>query len=113
MYSEEELFLQLLDEEQKKDILQNNEEDTYMQLLDEEDLIPNDNSVTHHVEYDKQKNNISKTIISTPKVTCPYCQSTDTKKISGTSRFMSTGIFGLASGKLGKQWKCNKCKSNF
>ena len=48
-----------------------------------------------------------------PTVTCPYCQSTDTKKISGTSRFMSTGIFGLASGKLGKQWHCNKCKSDF
>jgi len=48
-----------------------------------------------------------------PTATCPYCQSTDTKKISGTSRFMSTGIFGLASGKLGKQWHCNKCKSDF
>jgi Zn finger protein HypA/HybF involved in hydrogenase expression len=48
-----------------------------------------------------------------PSVTCPYCQSTDTKKISGTSRFMSTGIFGLASKKIGKQWHCNKCKSDF
>lgn len=46
-------------------------------------------------------------------VKCPYCQSTDTKKISGTSRFMSTGIFGLASKKIGKQWHCNKCKSDF
>lgn len=48
-----------------------------------------------------------------PTVTCPYCQSTDTKKIFGTSRFMSTGIFGLASKKIGKQWHCNKCKSDF
>lgn len=48
-----------------------------------------------------------------PVVTCPYCQSTDTKKISGVSRFMSTGIFGLASKKIGKQWHCNKCKSDF
>lgn len=48
-----------------------------------------------------------------PTVTCPYCQSTDTKKISGTSRFMSTGIFGLASKKIGKQWHCNKCTSDF
>ena len=50
---------------------------------------------------------------SKPTVTCPYCQSTDTKKISGTARFMSTGIFGLASKKIGKQWHCNKCKSDF
>lgn len=50
---------------------------------------------------------------SKPTVTCPYCKSTNTKKISGTSRWMSTGIFGLASGKLGKQWKCNNCKSTF
>lgn len=48
-----------------------------------------------------------------PTVTCPYCQSTDTKKISGTSRFMSTGIFGLASKKIGKNYHCNKCKSDF
>lgn len=50
---------------------------------------------------------------STPIITCPYCQSTDTKKISGTSRWISTGLFGLASSKVGKQWHCNKCKSDF
>lgn len=46
-------------------------------------------------------------------VTCPYCKSTNTKKISGTSRFVSTGLFGLASSKIGKQWHCNSCKSDF
>ena len=50
---------------------------------------------------------------SKPTVECPYCQSTDTKKISGTTRFVSTGLFGLASSKVGKQWHCNKCKSDF
>ena len=50
---------------------------------------------------------------STPTVTCPYCQSTDTKKISGTSRWVSTGLFGLASSKVGKQWHCRKCGSDF
>ena len=62
------------------------------------------------VEKNKQEKEQSK---QKPIVTCPYCQSTDTKKISKTSRFMSTGIFGLASKKLGKQWHCNKCKSDF
>lgn len=46
-------------------------------------------------------------------ITCPYCKSTNTKKISGTTRFVSTGFFGLASSKIGKQWHCNSCKSDF
>jgi len=48
-----------------------------------------------------------------PTITCPYCQSTKTKKISTTSRVVSTGLFGLASKKVGKQWHCNKCGSDF
>lgn len=48
-----------------------------------------------------------------PIVTCPYCKSTNTKKISGSSRWFSTGVFGLASSKVGKQWHCNSCKSDF
>lgn len=63
------------------------------------------------VEYPKEAHNT--TFKQTPTVACPYCQSTNTKKISGTSRFMSTGIFGLASSKIGKQWHCNSCKSDF
>lgn len=44
---------------------------------------------------------------------CPYCQSTDLKKITGSDRFISVGLFGLASKKVGKQWHCNNCKSDF
>ena len=50
---------------------------------------------------------------STPTITCPYCQSTNTKKISGTARWLSVGLFGLSSGKVGKQWHCKKCGSDF
>lgn len=49
-----------------------------------------------------------------PIVECPYCHSTNTKKISGMSKAGSIallGIFGL--GKTIKQWHCNKCKSDF
>ena len=46
-------------------------------------------------------------------ITCPYCQSNNTKKISGGARWLSTGLFGLASSKVGKQWHCNKCGSDF
>lgn len=44
---------------------------------------------------------------------CPYCQSTNLKKITGSDRFISVGLFGLASKKVGKQWHCNNCKSDF
>ena len=48
-----------------------------------------------------------------PVVTCPYCQSTNTQKISTMSRAFSVGLFGFGSSKVGKQWHCNKCGSNF
>ena len=42
-----------------------------------------------------------------PKVECPYCHADDVKKISTANRMVSTGMFGMASKKLGKQWHCN------
>lgn len=41
--------------------------------------------------------------------TCPTCHSTNLSKISGTSRWLSVGLFGLASSKIGKTFKCNSC----
>lgn len=49
-----------------------------------------------------------------PTVECPYCHSTDTKKISGASKAGSIALFGFfAMPKASKQWHCNKCKSDF
>lgn len=50
---------------------------------------------------------------SKPTVTCPYCESVDTKKISSTSRVVSVGLFGIGSKKIGKQFHCNSCKADF
>ncbi len=44
---------------------------------------------------------------------CPYCKSYNTKKISAASRGLSFGLFGFGSGKVGKQWHCKSCKSDF
>ena len=44
---------------------------------------------------------------------CPYCKSADTKKISTLSRAASVSLVGVASGKIGKQWHCNHCGSDF
>lgn len=48
-----------------------------------------------------------------PVITCPYCKSTNTKKLSSLSRAFSAGFFGLGSSKIGKQWHCNRCGSDF
>lgn len=45
--------------------------------------------------------------------TCPICHSTNVQKISGLSRMASVGFFGIGSKKIGKQWHCNNCKSDF
>ena len=51
---------------------------------------------------------------STPIITCPYCQSTNTKKISGLSKAVSVGLFGIfALGKTTKQFHCNNCSADF
>ena len=50
---------------------------------------------------------------STPKVSCPFCKSLNTDKISAASRIASVGMLGLFSKKLGKQWHCNNCNSDF
>lgn len=53
-------------------------------------------------------------IYAKPTVECPYCHSTNTKKISATSKAGSVALFGIfALGKVSKQWHCNKCGSEF
>lgn len=46
-------------------------------------------------------------------IRCPYCHSTNVKKISTTSRAASAMVFGIISKKIGKQWHCDNCKSDF
>lgn len=50
---------------------------------------------------------------SRPTVTCPYCHSTRCSRISILGRIVSVELWGLASNKLGKQWHCEDCGSNF
>lgn len=61
--------------------------------------------------YEVEKLNDIKTIPNQPK--CPYCQSTNLKKLDVIDRGVSFGLFGFASSKVGKQWHCNNCKSDF
>lgn len=52
-------------------------------------------------------------LASGKRVICPYCKSTNTEKISTLNRAVSISIVGVASSKLGKQWHCKNCNSNF
>jgi transposase-like protein len=62
---------------------------------------------------EQRKNQMPIVPSSKPTITCPYCQSTNTKKIGIVSRSTSFGLLGFGSGKVGKQWHCNSCKSDF
>lgn len=45
---------------------------------------------------------------------CPYCNSTNIKKITTGSKVAHTALFGIFSmGRNSKQWHCNNCKSDF
>lgn len=44
---------------------------------------------------------------------CTYCGSANIKKISTTGRLVSTGLFGLGSKAIGKQFHCNNCGADF
>ena len=47
-------------------------------------------------------------------VECPYCHSTNTKKITNTSKAIHTALFGIFSmGRNRKNYHCNKCGSDF
>lgn len=66
--------------------------------------------------YHKQLNELNtQNVFSNPQnIQCPYCKSTNVKKISATSKVTHTALFGLASmKKVNSNWHCNNCKSDF
>ena len=48
-----------------------------------------------------------------PTITCPYCKSTDCKKITATAKAVNIALFGIFGNKRRYQWHCNNCKSDF
>ena len=49
-----------------------------------------------------------------PTIECPYCHSTNTKKITNTSKAVHTALFGLFSiSRNSKQYHCNSCGADF
>ena len=73
--------------------------------------------VNRLIESKIEENNIlapvPSNIINSKKTGCPYCGSSNITKIGTLSKVISVEVMGLASDKIGKQWHCNNCKSNF
>ncbi len=46
-------------------------------------------------------------------VHCPYCNSTNLKRITTTAKAVNIAMFGLFGNKRKYQWHCNNCKTDF
>lgn len=65
-------------------------------------------------EVNENVRNIHLTPIQSPNVPkCPTCGSTNIKRISTANRAVSIGLFGLLSGKIGKNYECRDCKAKW
>lgn len=80
-----------------------------MNMNGRSDLIQEYNELINHYNNDKGKTQN----VAISSVACPYCHSRNTSKIGAVSRMFSAGFFGLGSKKIGKQWHCNSCNSDF
>ncbi len=66
------------------------------------------------VRENKQAKQAMESFLYCNNAECPYCHSKNTKKISGISKVGSVAIWGVfAMNKVGKQWHCNNCNSDF
>lgn len=94
------------------------DEEELMTLFDDRELtnamlkLKKDNIVEYKLKLQQLKNvKEQKDVIKEKQrqenlVHCPYCNSTDIKKITGTERAVSVGMLGLFSKKLNKSFKC-------
>ncbi len=66
-------------------------------------------SILSQVDFSSKSGSAVKTAVE-----CPYCHSTNVKKISGVSKAAHTALFGIFSiGRNSKNFHCNNCKSDF
>lgn len=79
-----------------------------------EEINPNTNKVINsYDEKERKEFNSYNPISTTPIIECPYCHSTNTKKITTNSKVLNTAIWGFFGTKRFKEWHCNECGSDF
>lgn len=86
---------------EKERIKAKNEFDEYERLLEKR---AKEERKRQAEEYRRKEALLSK------NVPCPVCGSRDTYRIGTLDRATSIAVTGLASGKIGKQYKCRNCK---
>ena len=65
-------------------------------------------------EFEENPNYIDINPNNPMNVHCPFCNSTNCKKISTVSKLGKVAMWGvLAAGSASKTWHCNSCGSNF
>ena len=69
--------------------------------------------IAHDIRKMQAKMKEQQDLANGTRVLCPYCKSADTKKLTALNRAVSVSLVGAASGKIGKQWHCNHCGSDF
>lgn len=62
---------------------------------------------------EEQQRKLKKLQQEASKPHCPYCNSTNLERITALGRMVSVGTLGLASNKMGKNFKCKNCKATF
>lgn len=66
------------------------------------------------IVYDRVDNKPIKSHSNPHGVQCPYCKSSNVKKISAFSKALGVGVFGmLGMSKAMKQYHCNQCGADF
>lgn len=76
-----------------------------------EEIDPTTNKVVERYdEIERKRKNPSRSCIT---IECPYCHSTNTSKITSTSKIVNTALFGVFGTKRHKEWHCNRCGSDF
>lgn len=75
----------------------------------------NPNNGLRAIKNSKTKDNANTEFYDTKlTVECPYCHSTNTKKITNTSKAVHTALFGIFSmSRNSKNYHCNQCGSDF
>lgn len=81
-----------------------------MSKLHDTDIIEYNLKMSQFRNQAQQQNGCSST---TAQVTCPYCHSSNVKRITGTSKAASVALWGIFSQKVKKSFHCNNCKSDF
>lgn len=92
--------------------------DDFVPTTKSKEELMNDYAIQHNIKEKRQKEReeyikksqqyiLNKTLENVPR--CPTCNSTKVEKISTTKRWVSTGLFGLASSNIGKTMQCKNC----